>query len=739
MEYRFTLTYSGTDTEVIEPKGWSEFKSEIKRDFKSHGVLFKFTSGTLKLGFAGEGRTILEMAFQNDGIDAIVSLEVERRDDEFDSYTSIFIGKAIMSNRELDSNYFQVDFEQSTFQQTVINRADTPVKFDSSLDLNGNSVVGSITEQSGGWNYIRLSDRYITNYKFGGDSSSFSTFSGTSGADPTEADLYSELNFDGVVFDQLKEFNSVTEQTTEVLPVIENFVCGISGTLTFTGSIKYRLQATATLDLALSNVRITHSLRVRHLSQTGTLKSDTALITATQSASSPLSYDSTLDTDTFSTTLTVVGSDKLILYWQIKGEPTSINAGDEVTLELDSLDLYDSSQITYSILRNAGSQVVKSYLIYDALEWAMYLITGERDKVYSYFLGTTSNGYSVDGCGSQNVITNGYKLRGLTDTHISVSLNEILKSLQAIYGIGWGFEKQYDGSYKLRVELIEHFYSDKLIYDFSNGYKLESYKESTFNDLVFNKVEIGYKKFADDEDFDKTREDFLTSTIYSTPTSTEKGTYSKLSSFIASGRLIQSTFEQTDDTKSWKHDSSIFFVAVVDSFGILIPENNENFSTVNGVDDADTEYNIRHAPVYMFLNNALVVNSSLMRKPFSSNFINVDTKINQSFEAQFDSGENCLLGDTQRLLRSSVGDIELSNNYVGLRLFNPINHEFEIGLTQSQLDNIVEEMESDEAGYLRYLDNDSNIKEGYVINIKWNQNKNIAEIETIEKADDYAV
>ena len=53
IEYRFILNYSGDDTTVIEPQGWADFKSEIKRDFNTHGTIYKFTSGALKLGFVG--------------------------------------------------------------------------------------------------------------------------------------------------------------------------------------------------------------------------------------------------------------------------------------------------------------------------------------------------------------------------------------------------------------------------------------------------------------------------------------------------------------------------------------------------------------------------------------------------------------------------------------------------------------------------------------------------------------
>ena len=166
MQYRFVLTYNNVDTEVIEPNGWSDFKSEIKRDFKSHGVVFKFTSGSLKLGFA-DGRSVLENAFQLEGFDAVVTLTVDRRIDEFYSWENIFIGDAIMKNRELDENYFNVDFESSTFQQKVVNRLKSKVRLDASIDLDGNPIIGSIDSYTNDWGSIRLNSDYVGDYKTG--------------------------------------------------------------------------------------------------------------------------------------------------------------------------------------------------------------------------------------------------------------------------------------------------------------------------------------------------------------------------------------------------------------------------------------------------------------------------------------------------------------------------------------------------------------------------------------------
>ena len=186
---------------------------------------------------------------------------------------------------------------------------------------------------------------------------------------------------------------------------------------------------------------------------------------------------------------------------------------------------------------------------------------------------------------------------------------------------------------------------------------------------------------------------------------------------------------------------------MVRSAATFIPENDENFQTIAGFSNSasDTAYNLRIAPVYMFLNQALIVNSGLFGKALNRIIVNTSAEINKSFSALFDVSETCLLSDEQRLTRTSVGNITIEDNYLGNRLFNPITHSLRVAMTKTQLDLITSAIENnadDSAknyGYLTYQNNEGTSKQGYPMNIQWNPNEGIADIETIEKADNYGV
>lgn len=758
MLYRFKLTYSGEDTTVAEPKGWSDFKSEIKRDFKSHGVIFKYTSGTLKLGFA-DGRDVLEMAFQNDGFDAVVTLTVDQRASALDAWVNAFTGNAVMKNRELDEDYFNCDFESSTFLQKVINRLDNKVKLDATIDLDGGSLIGTINSQSDVWSDIRLINNYRADFRGGGVSSLLTPYS-KSHTTTNGTPVYSWLvfNYEGELEDKFGDVQVVTElfSTGQIANDSgdQNFVINSenAGAVTVTGSLKYRFHGTLTTDASQPLMDINLRFYLRKENTSGTLITQTQCFKKTiviDTTASPVAYDSGVITASLTeTTMTLTqAGHRLFLYVEVEADVG--DGGSVVTTNDTNVLIYDSSTVKYALLKSSGSNTVTHYHVHDVIERILYIITGKLNPFYSDFFGLAGLEYPSDGCGGLTSITNGSLLRGLSSSP-EISLSDVLDSLHAIYGIGWGFEK-FGSSYRIRVELMEHFYGDGEIIDLGSPVSIKeggSYKESSFNDLVFNTVEIGYSKFTSDENFNGDIDDFLTRAEYTLPVSSIKGSYRQISPLITSGRLIQATYESKSDlTKSWKHDDDNFIVSTARSGGNFIPELDENFQTVGGFSNSasDTAYNLRFAPVYMFLNHALIVNSVLMGKAMSKIITNTSVKINKNFSALFDSSESCLLGDEQRLTRTSVGNITIGDNYIGNRLFDPIQHEFTVAMTATQLNLIIDAMEDNSSdptkdyGYLTYRDNAGNVQQGYLLSVTWNPNEEIAEVTTLEKADNYGI
>ena len=142
--FRFQLTYIDTVT-VDEPNGFSSLSSVLRRDFDSSGAIFQLTESDLKLEFAGQGRTVFEGARDAEGYDAVVTISIDEREDQFSDWTNIYVGQAIMENLEIDQDYAKVDFEEISLLKRITDRLNVPVESEATEDLDGNAINAATT------------------------------------------------------------------------------------------------------------------------------------------------------------------------------------------------------------------------------------------------------------------------------------------------------------------------------------------------------------------------------------------------------------------------------------------------------------------------------------------------------------------------------------------------------------------------------------------------------------------
>ena len=739
--YRFTLTYSAVDTTIVEPKDWSNFQSELDRDFNAHGATFEYTSGTIKLGFAGGGRTVLETAYQADGLDAVVTFTADYRADAFSTWITKFTGNAIMQNREYNQDYFEVDFEESGFKQKLKNRLKTKVKLDTTIDLDGNALSGSLTSRTSDWETLRFFNKWKAFWNRSQSSILFDTYNySVAGSATTAIPAYLHSNYS---YSSIEEVGVVQTLPAATLDGVSGNTLvmlkpDVAGTYTFIINIHQSIEIDVLSSIGSDPVTADYTVYLAHEDSGFVDKggSPYALKTDTDSGVEDEKFNFFVNEQITQDGLSVLATDNFRVYVTMNASRVSSSG----TMDADfSISKYHDSSVTFQYLTATEVVPVKYWLLYDVIERIVQVITGQVDGLTSSFLKLTEQGAATDGCGGLNMITNGFQLRGI-DNPLELSLKDCLDHVIAEYGAGWGYKNVY-GSYTLLVELMEFFYQDNEILNLGSPLQIEdgeSYTEKSFDPLLINNIKIGYKKFSSDEEVENDAEDFLTETEYQTPVASIEGSYAKVSPLIASGRLIQATYDarQTPD-KTWKYDENIFIVAAVRSGVDFIPENNENFSTVTGIDDPLTAYNLRKSPVQMFLNHALLVNSACFGKATSEIIQNVSVKINKSFTQQYISYALCKLGDAQNLLRTSTGNITIANNFSGLKLWNPISHEFTIAMTDAQYEKIVQNLENNGVsnnGYLTYKDNEGNVKQGFPMNIKRSPVKSIATVTTLEKS-----
>jgi hypothetical protein len=152
----------------------------------------------------------------------------------------------------------------------------------------------------------------------------------------------------------------------------------------------------------------------------------------------------------------------------------------------------------------------------------------------------------------------------------------------------------------IRVEQRDFFYVDEILVNISN---IENITRKYDNDVIFNKVEIGYTQWQA-EDISGI-DDPQTKKVYSTRFKKIGKAVPIQSEFIAASLAIETTRRQTvEKSKDYKFDNNVFIIAINPddiSPDAYVPELDENFTTILNLLNSDTRYNIRLSVARNFL------------------------------------------------------------------------------------------------------------------------------------------
>jgi len=160
----------------------------------------------------------------------------------------------------------------------------------------------------------------------------------------------------------------------------------------------------------------------------------------------------------------------------------------------------------------------------------------------------------------------------------------------------------------IRIEEKEHFYDPEISVYFDNVREIRRFYDTS---LFFNNVETGYKKWESENS--SGIDDPQTKRTYSSRFKKIGQKTSILSDFIAAGLAIETTRRKTrEKSADYKFDNDTFIVSVnpvpVDispetspDVVDFEPEFNDNFSSITGLLNSDSRYNLRLTPARNFL------------------------------------------------------------------------------------------------------------------------------------------
>lgn len=745
MEFRIDLTYDGTTTTLQpneEPNGLASLSSQLSRDFDTSGVFFRFTESDLKLQFPGQGRTIFQTARNTEGMDAVVQIQIFERPDQYTAYELLYTGQAVMENLAINTDYAEVDFEEIDIVKTLTDRLDLPVAAERTEDLDGNAInaATSTSVNITGRPIQRETKLQVKN--LGIDSNStLNAFNGT-------------LQIQGS--DEFIQFEDVLDENEWVVSNQNGFIdsesfidnydteFNVGGLLNifyegrpYTGQI--RIAGSIVIVEISSNPWTSGFLKV-WIKRNNLTNNTSEYILAHEYDLTDPKYDGIFGAPEeidFTLTETISYKRSYELIFDLSGA-SNPGLGFIVLWRggLRPIRLEMTLQTKVPVINAA------SYFLHEAVRHNIEVLTGEANGLYSEYLGRTQDGYVSDGIGSEFVETVGYRLRNVNRDHV-ISFANRMRSLISIFNLGWGVEDRYD-AFQIRIEPREHFYQDVLLEEFEE-IEIDSYSEEFYPWFSYSKIQIGYDKYVDGDDFQGTLQDFNTVATYSSPIKFYPNqSRDFLSAYIASDILLELTRRQVLESRentNWKNDEDIFIIDVNDvgSPGTY-RQGSEQDIDLDGIDyDGDANLNWTLNPRFNQYNLSNILNSQAFTKPDTSLYRNTKYDIDGSIKIFYGSGLPAI-GDTTIYTSASAPRVDADNQlpFEGERLFDPILIRFKNVITAQQQARLIKahrnSLETGENyGYIRVKNPDGEWVEGWLLDLRWNIVDKIGTFEIIRK------
>lgn len=278
------------------------------------------------------------------------------------------------------------------------------------------------------------------------------------------------------------------------------------------------------------------------------------------------------------------GTDNISVDWQLNDYVVSLAAGEKLWLvcgvnlalgvgsgsgvgshkfTVHSQDCFLDIEIQSQCLPTPA----KSYFINEVFSRLAEKYTNDCLRVYSdYFGRTDSQPYSTatNGCGSNEVLTNGLLLRGValsdeTNPNLKVSFKETFEAMKAIHNVGMGIENddQRMGYKCIRIEPYKHFYKDDVLMVCEYPELVTRQTKTSY----INMIKVGYEKWEAEET--NGLFDLFGKREYKTRISAQRGSYEQVCKFIASDYALEVTRRRYGITsKDWKYDNDTFIVCV---------------------------------------------------------------------------------------------------------------------------------------------------------------------------------
>lgn len=725
--YRFYLYHPDLQKpqRIKDPVGWDSSMKTIERDPNWHGVFFKYTP---KLQFIKDGKAIIQGLYEQYGIEAEIELFIYKRasnrkfEIDYRGRLSLIPGSLVISKLFLTCN-----IDQTGFTQKLKNRQDVKVNLQSLLTQDGSDITPYTNEthdvtmhskvirkifSSEQRQSISYKPSEIVDSKFLQFDLDFNTSEeieekfniGNAVNTSIPVNLFTMLEAGEYEFDLRFEFSRyrianpdpdlVCLPETSYLPTGGNLELYIqvngdtpqifsqtgynafgkqSTAYTYTGSFTLSKGDTITIygDITsslTSTTSIHDSLIMWGVSSTTSFENPTI--------ASDLPITTCFISDVYTTiTLNI-------------GEPPS-GLSSPTTMYVQAASIYPETTVPFVLMHEAFDRVVHS-------------ITDEADSFRSTVYGRTDSEpvtYDEDGGYSLKGISRALSVRGfpIATYPIYASLKDLLKTAQAIDGVGIGIEKQ-DTKERVVVQDLTYFYQPEVGWQLNNVTGLE---KVVLDDYFFNELEIGYEKWSNEQI--NNLDEFNTKREFVLPITQVKKKLSLLSPYIGSGytfEFLRRDAYTVSSTKDNDRDNDNVIVQMLRDGADFVPQKDEGFDDVNNLISPETSYNLELSPMRNLLRNGRLLRGGLLKQ--------TDKNVTLAF------GEGNTEMTSEKTGESLLSEKQLAISNLPSALWTGEAYKFKAKVTTAKF----AEIESNLYKYGEFSETSSKYKKGYLLKME---------------------
>jgi len=567
----YSLVINGTETFIPKPKSWDGLDIKFKRDRKWHGFYPETSEEGQVVFYANQGRELIIAEYASKGQDAVITFREYANDA---AGTVLLEGEYLLNMNKFikKGNEITVTVNRKSIEQTISARWDTKINLDADETLDG--FTNLIDNHKPLPVSLSLHSKALE-YNYQNVRSEPSTFDYDQVLSVSK-NYYLRLDTQSPQFSEIENHQGymLGISTSEPQSTGEyNFLVQNAGDYTFNLSVSFQFD----IELLRANISLPIDIGAYDLVfylQINTVKY--AFFGSLTGNSTNQQLGIKTFTGSYTGTHFLSQDSRVYIYGHFSFLPSRNNwRGSNVYFKNLNTAFYISAttfgkrSIAYGFTPESSARFL-----------LRCIANADAELKSNYFSDATK------ACGSKNLLLNGYmiRLQGVNPMPAilprpTFSLRDFMLSFQAMDGVGFGYEFNATTNKDVfRIEPYDYFYQDTEIMRIESM-DWPSYEESIASEYIYNKIKIGYEKYA--KEGTQVLDEFNTEHEYQTPIKTQESEFVQKSPFSASGYLIESQRRlayNPDSNTSGSDDDTNFVISTIETSTVVSETHVVNFN-----------------------------------------------------------------------------------------------------------------------------------------------------------------